>query len=86
MLLTYIVERMSGMDFDYPVFNAAQMLRFVKEDAYLKWMYTDLLKKGHASETALEVLFNGNVLGDSAMTDEYESFAKEGEKNNANGI
>ncbi|WP_379143556.1 hypothetical protein [Paenibacillus sp. sgz500992] len=74
------------MDFDYPVFNAAQMLRFVKEDAYLKWMYTDLLKKGHASETALEVLFNGNVLGDSAMTDEYESFAKEGEKNNANGI
>lgn len=34
------------MDFDYPVFNAAQMLRFVNEDAYLKWMYTDLLKKG----------------------------------------
>lgn len=68
------------MDFDYPVFNAAQMLRFVNEDAYLKWMYTDLLKKGHASETALEVLFNANVLGDTAMTDEYELYAKKGDK------
>ncbi len=42
-------------------------------------MNTDLLKKGHASETALEVLFNGNVLGDSGMTHEYELYAKKGD-------
>ncbi|WP_438498635.1 hypothetical protein [Paenibacillus sp. IHBB 3054] len=71
---------MNRLESDYPVFNAAQMLRFVHEDAYLKWMYADLLKKGHDSETALEVLFNGNVLGDSAMTDEYELYAKKGDK------
>lgn len=68
------------MESDDPVFNAAQMLRFVNEDAYLKWTYAHLLKKGHASETALEVLFNGNVLEDSAMTDEYELYAKKGDK------
>lgn len=68
------------MKSDYPIFDAAQMLRFVNEDAYLKWIYTDLLKKGHASETALEVLFNGNVLEDSAMTDEYELYVKKGDK------
>lgn len=68
------------MESDDPVFNAAQMLRFVHEDAYLKWMYAELLKKGHASETALEVLFNSNVLEDSAVTDEYESYAKKGDK------
>lgn len=37
-------------------------------------------EKGHASETALEVLFNANVLGDTAMTDEYELYAKKGDK------
>ncbi|GGF72174.1 hypothetical protein GCM10010912_16610 [Paenibacillus albidus] len=68
------------MESDYPVFNASQMLRFVHQDAYLKWIYADLLKKGHDSETALEVLFNGNVLEDSAMTDEYELYAKKGDK------
>ncbi|MEC0167356.1 hypothetical protein [Paenibacillus graminis] len=68
------------MESDYPVFSAAQMLRFVNEDAYLKFVYTHLLEKGHASETALEVLFNGEVLGDSAMTDEYELYAKKGDK------
>lgn len=40
-----------------------------------KWMYTDLLKKGYASETALEVLFNGNALGDSSITRGYELYA-----------
>lgn len=71
---------MNRMETDYPVFNATQMLRFVNEDAYLKWAYAHLLKKGHASETALEVLFNGNVLEDTAMTDEYELYAKKGDK------
>ncbi|WP_179089544.1 hypothetical protein [Paenibacillus odorifer] len=45
-----------------------------------KWTYAHLLKKGHDSETALEVLFNGNVLEDTAMTDEYELYAKKGDK------
>lgn len=67
-------------DYPYSVFNAAQMLRFVNEDYYLKWVYLHLLKKGHASETALEVLYNGNVLGDSGMTREYDLYAKEGDK------
>ncbi|NOU82800.1 hypothetical protein GC101_28450 [Paenibacillus sp. LMG 31459] len=68
------------MESDYPVFNEAQMLRFVHEDAYLKFMFVELLKKGHASETALEVLFNGNILEDTAMTDEYELYTKKGDK------
>lgn len=71
---------MNRMESDDPVFNAAQMLRFVHEDAYLKWTYAHLLKKGHDSETALEVLFNANVLEDTAMTDEYELYAKKGDK------
>ncbi|WP_175406381.1 hypothetical protein [Bacillus sp. FJAT-27264] len=68
-----------SLESDYLVFNEAQMLRFVNVDAYLQWMYNELLKKGHASETALEVLFNANVLGDSGMTHEYESYARKGE-------
>lgn len=36
---------MSRMKSDCPVFNAAQMLRFVHEDAYLKCTYAHLLKK-----------------------------------------
>lgn len=32
-------------------------------------------EKGYASETALEVLFNGNALGDSSITRGYELYA-----------
>lgn len=71
---------MNRMESDYPVFNAAQMLRFVNEDAYLKMDVCPSFEKGHDSETALEVLFNGNVLEDTAMTDEYELYAKKGDK------
>ncbi|NOU81171.1 hypothetical protein GC101_20110 [Paenibacillus sp. LMG 31459] len=68
------------MENDYSVFRAAQMLRWVDQDAYFKMMYRILMEKGHSSNQALEVLFNANVLGDSAMTDEYELYAKEGEE------
>ncbi|ASA20244.1 hypothetical protein [Paenibacillus donghaensis] len=68
------------MDSEYPVFIAAQMLRFVNQDSYLTLVYRDFLKRGHASEKALEILFNGNVLEDSVMTREYELYAKEGER------
>ncbi|ETT54796.1 hypothetical protein C162_03819 [Paenibacillus sp. FSL R7-269] len=63
------------MEFNDPVFNEVQMLRFVHGDIYLKLMYNHMLGKGHSHETALEVLFNANVLGDSGMTIAYESFA-----------
>lgn len=70
---------MNSLESDYPVFNAAQMLRYVHQDSYLNFVYKEFLKRGHASEKALEIVFNGNVLEDSVMTREYESFAKEGE-------
>ncbi|WP_341347090.1 hypothetical protein [Paenibacillus sp. FSL H3-0469] len=68
------------MESDDPFFNEAQMLRFVHGDIYLQFMYDHMLGKGHNSETALEVLFNANVLGDSGMTIAYESFAEEGDQ------
>ena len=49
-------------------FNKNTMLKFVAQDLLLKRMYEDLGK----NERTLKVLFNGEVLGDSIMENEYK--------------
>ena len=56
-----------------PIFNAEQMLRLTKKDRYLAFMLEDMCSKGHERDSALLVLFNGNILEDSAFTAEYET-------------
>ncbi|MBT2293125.1 hypothetical protein J7E73_29230 [Paenibacillus albidus] len=73
-------------ELEYPEFDPLQMNRFVARDPYLRMMFQDLQQKGHAAELALEVLFNANVLEDSAMTREYNSYflPKEDNSNDEN--
>jgi hypothetical protein len=72
-----VIHTMEPIEFDEPLpeFNAEQMLRLVQKDAYLKFVFDDLSKKGHTQPELLEVLFNSNVLEDSIYTAEYEACA-----------
>lgn len=57
-------------------YDEAQMLRFTLTDRYLTFMLNDMTGKGHTQSAALEVLFNSNVLDDSAMTAAYDEVGK----------
>jgi hypothetical protein len=57
---------------DEPVFDPVKMERFVKRDALLRFVVEDMVKRGHTRAKALEITFNGYILDDSIMIDEYE--------------
>lgn len=58
-----------------PIFNEEQMFRLTLKDRYLMFVYEDMSKRGHSHTSVLQILFNGNVLGDSLYTAEYEACA-----------
>lgn len=53
-------------------FDVKKMERLVRRDALLRFVVDDLVSKSHPREKALELVFNGYVLEDSVMEDEYE--------------
>ncbi|WP_054943595.1 hypothetical protein [Paenibacillus ihuae] len=59
-----------------PIFNEEQMFRLIHKDKYLMFVFKDMSKRGHSRTLVLEVLFNENILGDTAYTDEYEACAE----------
>lgn len=54
-------------------YDEEKMKRFVDKDRYLSFVYKDLLMRKHSKSEALLVIFNSNVLGDTAMEDEYSN-------------
>jgi hypothetical protein len=56
---------------EIPVFNEEQMLRLVKKDVYLTFVFNDLSKRNQDRAYVLEVIFNSNVLEDSIYTNQY---------------
>jgi len=59
-------------------FNVVAMKLFCEEDGLLYSMFNDLSKRNPncTEENMLEVVFNSEVLEDSAMTREYKKFLK----------
>lgn len=65
------MNRGTNHEQDGAVFNLVSMKRFMERDGLVKFMVNDLVSKGHDETFALEVVFNSEILGDSAMEDSY---------------
>lgn len=52
-------------------FNLEKMKKLSEQDALIKFMVNDLVKRSHEIENAYEIVFNSEVLGDSVMEDIY---------------
>lgn len=48
-------------------FTKEKMEKFRKQDALLSFLVKDLIAQGHEEIYAMEVTFNGYILGDSVM-------------------
>ncbi|KAF0817148.1 MULTISPECIES: hypothetical protein [Cytobacillus] len=59
------------------VFKEEQMKMLVAKDALLKLVYKDMIcNRKHSSDDALKIIFNGYVLDDPIMEEEYRKFSK----------
>ncbi|EFV74306.1 hypothetical protein HMPREF1013_05524 [Bacillus sp. 2_A_57_CT2] len=53
------------------------MKMLVAKDALLKLVYKDMIcNRKHSSDDALKIIFNGYVLDDPIMEEEYRKFSK----------
>lgn len=52
-------------------FNLEKMKKFAEQDALIKFMVNDLVKRSHEIEYAYQIVFNSEVLGDSVMEGIY---------------
>lgn len=57
---------------NYPEFDVQSMKRLVEKDKLLAFVYRDLLTRNHDEHNVLEIIFNGYVLDDSSMVEEYQ--------------
>lgn len=62
---------MKNEDSEEIIYDEEKMKRLVKKDCYLTFVYRDMRNRHHSSKEALRLLFNSNVLDDSAMANEY---------------
>ncbi|MEH6988360.1 hypothetical protein [Cytobacillus firmus] len=59
------------------VFIEEQMKRLVAKDALLELVYKDMTNnRNHSSKDALKIIFNGYVLNDPIMEEEYRNASK----------
>ncbi|MCM3707334.1 hypothetical protein M3205_16610 [Cytobacillus firmus] len=59
------------------VFMEEQMKKLVAKDALLKLVYKDMtINRNHSCEDALKIIFNGYVLDDPIMEEEYRKASK----------
>lgn len=58
-------------EIDFPKFNVKKMERFIKKDLFAAKLFQGL--ESGTKEKRLETVFNSCVLGDSLMTNSYES-------------
>ncbi|MFT9496771.1 MULTISPECIES: nucleotidyltransferase domain-containing protein [Bacillota] len=54
-------------------YNAEKMKRFIKQDKLLQFVFNDLTKRKVPNDDALKVIFNGYVLDDLSMIEEYKN-------------
>lgn len=52
-------------------FNKEKMLRLKESDALIKFMVKDLVRRGHELNSALEIVFNSEVIYDTEMKKAY---------------
>lgn len=71
-------ENMDEDDYVEPEFNLEAMFLFAKDDILIARMYKDLKGRNPemSDENIMEVVFNGEVLLDSIMTEEYNKRLK----------
>lgn len=54
-------------------FDSERMKKFMKQDALLRFVVKDLMRKGHSEEAAMEATFNGYVREDFIMEKLYQA-------------
>ncbi|WP_163537332.1 hypothetical protein [Gracilibacillus sp. YIM 98692] len=60
------------------VYYLKSMEKFMEEDAYIRFVVKDLMRRGHTREKALEIAFN-TVLDDHLMVERYQKINDKGE-------